>query len=563
MRYDEVLTHIGEFGTYQRIQYILLAITSLTSAWHSMNMVFVGATPDHHCKIPDQYRTHYGNISETQLYNLSLPTELKDGNTRYKRCQMYHLINNTDDLYNRSEQACTNGWVYSKEKYQRTIVSDWNLVCGDIGLRSSASSIFFAGRLVGALMFGQLSDFVGRKLSFFIAVVLQCAIGTGAAFSPSLIIFYVLYFFQGVMQVGVYLSAYVLGSEILGPKFRTYWGVGNQYFYAIGQMLLALLGYLIRDWRYIEIAISAPLVLYLTYWWLVPESPRWLLVQDRTKEAKAIIRKTAKVNRVDVSEKILDSLTADTVDPSGKAHSVIDLFRNWKIISLSLLVWLGWLINALVYYGLGLNTRNLAGDPYLNFFFSGLVEIPGVAVVHLTIDRFGRKPVLCGFMLFGGLACICTSFIPTNLSWLATLLAMIGKFAITGSYAVIYLVATEVFPTCVRNVGCGMASMSARIGGILAPQIVLLGEYVRFLPFLIYGGLSIGAALLMLLLPETRGRPLPQTMEDMYNYSKRPTEEESKDGKDNIAFQMDNITDNALNAPILCKDTTQLNATKL
>ena len=62
----------------------------------------------------------------------------------------------------------------------------------------------------------------------------------------------------------------------------------------------------------------------------------------------------------------------------------------------------------------------------------------------------------------------------SDVSWLLIGLAMFGKLCITASYAIIYVLTAEIFPTVVRNVGVGSSSMVARIGGALAPFINLL-----------------------------------------------------------------------------------------
>ena len=68
--------------------------------------------------------------------------------------------------------------------------------------------------------------------------------------------------------------------------------------------------------------------------------------------------------------------------------------------------------NALVYYGLNINTRNLAGDPYLNFFIAACVEIPSVILTILVIDKLGRRWLFFIFMVISGLGCIGTAFVP-------------------------------------------------------------------------------------------------------------------------------------------------------
>lgn len=64
----------------------------------------------------------------------------------------------------------------------------------------------------------------------------------------------------------------------------------------------------------------------------------------------------------------------------------------------------------MVYYGLSLNSGNLAGDFYLNFFLTGLVEFPAYTLCLVLLDRVGRKKLHCACMVLGGLACISTIF---------------------------------------------------------------------------------------------------------------------------------------------------------
>lgn len=61
----------------------------------------------------------------------------------------------------------------------------------------------------------------------------------------------------------------------------------------------------------------------------------------------------------------------------------------------------------------------------------------------------------------------------------------------------------------------GMATVASRIGGILCPFVVLMGEQSRSLPMFIFACMSLVAGLVGLRLPETKGRPMPETMEDL------------------------------------------------
>ncbi|NWX84540.1 S22AD protein, partial [Nothoprocta ornata] len=89
-----------------------------------------------------------------------------------------------------------------------------------------------------------------------------------------------------------------------------------------------------------------------------------------------------------------------------------------------------------------------------------------------------------------------------------TVLAIIGKFATSASFSTSYVYTAELFPTVVRQTGVGLCSMSARVAGIIAPLIRLLGRYHRSVPMAIFGSAPVLGGLLCFLLPETRGTDL-------------------------------------------------------
>ena len=57
--------------------------------------------------------------------------------------------------------------------------------------------------------------------------------------------------------------------ELVGPSKRVWAGMVSAFFFPAGIMALAGIAYALKDWQYIQIAISAPTVLLLTFWWQV------------------------------------------------------------------------------------------------------------------------------------------------------------------------------------------------------------------------------------------------------------------------------------------------------
>ncbi|NXG74832.1 S22AD protein, partial [Baryphthengus martii] len=89
-----------------------------------------------------------------------------------------------------------------------------------------------------------------------------------------------------------------------------------------------------------------------------------------------------------------------------------------------------------------------------------------------------------------------------------TVLAIIGKFTSTASFSTSYVYSAELFPTVIRQTAVGLCSMLARVAGIMAPLIRLLGEHHRAIPMAIYGSPPVLIGLLCFLLPETRDTDL-------------------------------------------------------
>ncbi|PIK46954.1 putative organic cation transporter protein-like, partial [Apostichopus japonicus] len=171
-------------------------------------------------------------------------------------------------------------------------------------------------------------------------------------------------------------------------------------------------------------------------------------------------------------------------------------------------------VNSLIYFGLSLNTADLGDNDYVTFFISAAVEFPAnLLVIPLTQSFLGRRYSLFGLYLVGGACCLITSFL-SNLTAI-TAFAMTGKFCITAAYTIIYIYATELFPTTLRGVGLGSCSTVARVGSILAPLMIVLGDVYDDLHLIIFATCSIVAALVVLFLPETRGEPLKQTIDDV------------------------------------------------
>ena len=281
---------------------------------------------------------------------------------------------------------------------------------------------------------------------------------------------------------------------------------------------MILFGGFPRSWRLLQTLYSAPAVLFLGYWWLAPESVRWLVAKGRKEEARRLIKRAARRNKVAVSETLIADmersveLELEEAATSEKTYTVLDLLRFPRMRHKTLILLFCWVTCASLYYVLLLDQRELSDNPYLGFLITALVQLPGYFYVIATLERpfLGRKKSMCLFLLLSGVSLTAHPLVPPSHPKLKIALSLLGRFSANCSYTILNLFSAEQFPTVVRGVGMGFSVVVSRLGTILAPYILLLGPLSPCL----FGGAAFSAGLLSLLLPETLGRPLPDSLQD-------------------------------------------------
>ena len=437
---DAVSSAAGQFGLWQARTVGVVGLIGVFGAWQMLAVSFL---------LPEQKFWCNDGCADNSS-NCEIP---QDGNL----------------------SQCTE-WEFDRSVYPETVVSQFQLVCGREWWRSASQAIYMLGIMIGALGSGIMSDRWGRQRVTLMAGLGILVFGSSVAASPSMLVFTLLRFCTAVCSIACYTCGYVYCLELVDGRWATLVGIGLQFPWAAGYSSLPLLAWLLPTWSHLQLAISLPISLYclaLAAPRLVPESPRWLLVRGRNEQAKRILGQAASLNSLPSPDKIITPETE-----SGSGSSLMDLFRTPGLRRTSLIMFYLWFTNSFVYYGLTLNSGSLIpGNLHLIFLVGGGLEAVAYILTIIAFLYLGRRVSTSACMLAGGAALLLTPVVTSTTS--KAILAQFGKFAITGSFAMVYLYAAEVFPTAVRNAGVGSSSVWARVGGVIAPYIGReLGMYV-------------------------------------------------------------------------------------
>uniref|UniRef100_A0A3P8UYW1 Solute carrier family 22 member 3 n=1 Tax=Cynoglossus semilaevis TaxID=244447 RepID=A0A3P8UYW1_CYNSE len=510
--FDDLLEEAGAFGHFQKRIFCVLCLLSMPFAAVYVGIVFQGFTPNHWCRLSGgaaaaevmEEKMQECGWSLEEALRKSVPLVNVSGDVQPSSCLQYQVDWNsttlgcdpTDvDLRGAPVSRCKDGWSYGY-KGRSSFVTEFHLVCEDAWFVDLFQSTINVGFLAGSFAFGYFADRFGRKISFLVSNILNAVSGLALALAPNYVSVLVFRTIFGFGTKGGWMIAYVFMTEIVGVKHRKTVGILFQMFFSVGLLILPLIAYFITDWRWLQVALSAPYVLFLAYYcWIIQQIRANLKLASKLKNNQR-------------------ALTCDEGDSSSA--SLLDLFRTPKMRKHTLILMFNWFTSAVVYQGLVMRVGITGGNIYLDFFISSLVEFPAAFLILFTIERVGRRLPFATANFAAGASCFITAFIPDSLLWLKTAVACVGRLGITMAFEMLVFVNIELYPTTVRNLGVSVCSTLCDIGGIIAPFLLYrLAAVWLELPLIIFGLLAFIAGAVVLMLPETRGVRLPETIHDV------------------------------------------------
>ena len=380
-------------------------------------------------------------------------------------------------------------------------------------------SITMAGMCIGAAVVGMLSDKLGRRQTILYTLVLYGLMSGLAGLSTSLVMLVIVRFFVGVGLGGELPAASTLVAEFSPANKRGRMVVLLESFWAWGWILAALIAYLVipvYGWR-VAFFLGALPALYAAYLRKdLPESPRYLELVGREREAEEIVSQMERAAGIEPSKEAA-TLSAAKIASMGLAQLFSSVFLRRTVC-----LWIMWFGLNFGYYGFVIWIPTLmVGKGFVLIksleytLIMTLAQLPGYFSAAYLIEVIGRKAVLVIFFLGTALAAHfygLSDSVTQILVWGCLL-----YFFSLGTWGAVYAYGPELYPTEARGSGVGWAAAFGRVGAMTAPFVVglIYQSYGKVSGYTIVFGMLTGVfvvvALSVLILGvETKGKTLDE-----------------------------------------------------
>ncbi len=359
--------------------------------------------------------------------------------------------------------------------------SQWSLTGTDIGF---LNTITFASAALGRLMSGIIGDRYGRRVMLAINLLLFTIGSAACAIAPS---FTFLCFARAIVGFGVggeISTAVTMLAEFCSPKFRGMAaGMVNVAAGGFGNFLAPAFGLLIftifpgnDGWRWLFASLALPALLVVFYRRLVPETPRFLVSQNRIKEANGVLSRLASGSLANRDVAVTAYLTETGATSPAPKSAWRDLFKMpylGRTISVAIAI--------LMSYGTQLSVLTLMPSIFVSmgYTYSGsllysMIIQSGSVLGAIAASCFGyyfpRKKVLTSGAILACLAALSIVYLGVNI-YLVLLFGAVFQFFVLLLNTSIWVYAPELYPTRIRGFGVAFILATGSAAGSIFPTI--------------------------------------------------------------------------------------------
>jgi len=398
------------------------------------------------------------------------------------------------------------------------------------------------GCIIGGLSGGYVSLKLGRKKGLILAAVLFLVSAIGSAipemfFRPigsgdyTFVTHFIIYRIIGGIGVGLasMLSPMYI-AEVAPANIRGKLVSWNQFVIIFGMLVVYFVNYTIAlqgddnwlntiGWRWMFASEIIPALLFLILLFFVPESPRYMVLQNKPDEAMKVLRK---INGEAKAKEVLEEIQNTIVSKSDKLFSFGFLIIIIGILLSVFQQFVG--INVVLYYAPEIfKTMGSGTDAaLLQTIIVGVINLSFTVLAIMTVDKFGRKPLqiigaigMAVFMFALGFAFF---FNKLGIAALIFMLGYVACFAMSWG-PITWVLLAEIFPNRIRGRAMAVAVAAQWIANYLISWTFPMMNNSSFLTehfnhgfaYWIYGVMGILAALFMWrVVPETKGKTLEE-----------------------------------------------------
>lgn len=422
----------------------------------------------------------------------------------------------------------------------------------EVGLTGSA---YILGAVIGAIVFGRLTDRWGRRRLFTITVGVYMAATIATGFSWDFWSFMLFRFLTGAGIGGEYGAVNSAIQELIPARRRGYTDLAINGSFWLGAALGALGSLVVLDpalvpqawgWRlaFVIGGLLAAIVIYVRRY--IPESPRWLITHGRPDEAEAVVREIE--GRVAARRRLpppaepharLRFVHRERTSWTEVAITLIRLHPRRTALGLILMATQAFCYNAIFFtYALMLTRFYGVAPASIGWFMLpfALGNFLGPLLLGRLFDSFGRKAMICAtYAAAGALLCLTGWMFAEGLltSVAQTAAWTVIFFFASAAASAAYLTVGELFPLEVRAISISLFyAFGTLLGGVAGPVVfgalIDTGERSQiFLGYLLGGGLMLLAAVAAAVLGvRAERRPLEEVAPPL---SLAPAEGEGRD----------------------------------
>jgi MFS family permease len=385
---------------------------------------------------------------------------------------------------------------------------------------AGAGSAYIVGACIGALVFGYLTDRLGRKKLFLITLMWYLVATLLTAFSWDFWSFAAFRLLAGAGIGGEYSAVNSAIDELIPSARRGVADIAINGSWWIGTLLGSVLSIPLLNGHFVSpsigwrLAFGLGIVLAVAVLFIragIPESPRWLLIHGKHDEAENIVKQIEdEVDRETPGRLPPVPDRAIVLDTSRKhgiraaLHTMIKKYPKRTVLVMTLMITQAFLYNAVFFtQGLTLTTffKVAPGDVGLYIIPFAIGNFSGALILGHFFDVVGRKKMIAGTYLLSGVLLLITAFLfvrgALNATTIAIWWSVMFFFASAGASAA-YLTVSEIFPLETRASAIAVVyAVGTLVGGAAAPAVY--GYLIASKdPHMLALGWTFGAALMMI-----------------------------------------------------------------